>query len=191
MIQPEYYRVLDDVDRPGRWFLKSPFQPVGPSNINPTMFNRGVRVDVRSPLAVSLRRDGTTLGFTFADFDVPIVTQAVGTALSELCGDEVQCIPVSVETVLGDYYVLNATSQIACVDERRSRTEKWTDADGRPDKVGTYKRIYGLTIDPELARGHKIFRVRGWLVALIVSAEVRELLGMMNISGIRFDSVSP
>ncbi|WP_341249420.1 hypothetical protein [Cupriavidus pauculus] len=66
---------------------------------------------------------------------------------------------------------------------------RWTEDDGQPDKVGDY-RINTLRIVPTKAAGHELFRVKGWLVALVCSERIRDLLISQGVTGIRFTLVS-
>lgn len=74
--------------------------------------------------------------------------------------------------------------------EANSEFMKWTKEDGRPEKVGEYRMFTKLSLDPKKATGHKIFRVQGWQIALIVEEEVKESLEQRKASGIVFQVVT-
>jgi len=192
-----YYDLHDDVNRAGRWFLKGPYDASG-RELDGRIFTEGrivgasgstwegEVVPLGSPLKFRLRAPGEPLDFTFADFEVPIVTATLGTALKELGGPDIQLFPAEIEGQPGEYHVLNVVRQILCVDEARSRFQKWTERDGRPDKVGDYRGIHPLLVDPKTIDGSHIFRVRGWVVAIIASQMVKDLFEQRQYSGLKF-----
>jgi len=59
--------------------------------------------------------------------------------------------------------VANVLPCVDCIDESRTVGEKWTESDGRPDKVGMYRTIVYLFVDPTRI-AHDIFRVQGWKI---------------------------
>ncbi|AKJ01916.1 Hypothetical protein AA314_03542 [Archangium gephyra] len=61
--------------------------------------------------------------------------------------------------------------------------------DGLPKKVGTYRAVHGMRIDPTKVEGARIFRPWGWLVALIVSQDIKEALEQDQITGAKFIEV--
>jgi len=65
--------------------------------------------------------------------------------------------------------------------------EFWKPEDGRPEKVGSYRVIDDLRIDPSKVQGAHLFRPWGWLVALIVSEELK--VAMEALGGIGPDFV--
>lgn len=104
----------------------------------------------------------------------------------------VQAIPVEIDGVDEPYEILNVLDVVDCVDEEKSEFSmcpRWTVEDGRPDKVGDY-RIDSLRIDPIRANGHELFRTKGWLVGLVCSERIRDLLISQGVTGIRFTLVS-
>jgi hypothetical protein len=149
----------------------------------------GVLVDVRFPLHIRLRNQGMALDFTFASFDMPVVSGAVAHLLLSIDPNSIQMLPVSIEGRRDDYYIVNVTSRLACIDEERSDLEKWTGADSRPEKIGQPKAIYQLVIDPQVPGGRHLFRVAGWEIALIASDEVKKAFENAHVTGVNFDEV--
>jgi hypothetical protein len=109
--------------------------------------------------------------------------------LEALAGPAIQRVPVTVEGQGAEFEILNVCELVQCVDERRSLLTKWTAADGRPEKVGQFRMIAKLKINPAAASGHHIFRVAGWPIALIASEEVKKLLEARDVSGLKFERV--
>lgn len=188
--RPKYYRVLDDLKFPARWHLEAPVDGAG-REVDPWQFTDGKLLEVRSDLSVPVRHAGVTLDFTFAAFDVPVVTPRAQSAIMSAAASDIQLLPVAVDqadTAGGPFAILNATRLIPCLDESRSEFMKWTKADRRPDRVGKYRMVTRLRIESEKVTAD-VFRIAGWEVALIVSDNVREAMRAASITGVRFEAV--
>ena len=121
---------------------------------------------------------------------MPVVTPEICRSLASVAGEAVQCIPVIVDPSLERFEILNVLDLVECVDEERSEITKWTEDDGRPDKIGHYRMITKLVLNEKKISDHRIFRVAGWEVALIVDENIKLSLERKKVSGIRFDAVS-
>jgi len=197
----QFFDLRDDVELPGRWFLKGPFDAAG-WRIDGRVFTEGKLisgklpvwgggpVDAQPPLTIPIRHMGTELAFTFADFDMPVVTAELGQALERLAPDQVQRIPVHVESVSRPFEILNVTSTIPCLDEAKSVYRWWTEADGEPEKIGKYMGVHPISIIQEKTAGRDLFRISGWEIALIVSARVKNLFDSFGVCGVKFKSVT-
>ena len=200
-----YFRVEDDVQLSGRWFLNGLRDSEGtqfdardftyglPVDLGPPIristWNDEELADAKTPLRVSRRRDGAPLDFTFADFDMPVVTARVASILAALASADIQRIPVSVDSHDGEFEIINAVSHLSCIDPNESEIMWWTDADKRPDKVGKPRTVTRLRIDAGRALGRCIFRPEGWEIAPIVSGVVKTALEEAGVSGVRFTQV--
>lgn len=183
-----YYRLLADPAAISRWYLSSPIDPTG-REIDPRTFTQGAPVGSQPPLSLPLRQAGDKVGFNFCDFDMVVTPSAINAELEGLVGPAIQRIPVSVENSIGGFDILNVCELVQCIDEARSLVTKWTAADGRPEKVGQFRMIAKLKIDPAAASGHHIFRAAGWPIALIVSENVKSLLEVKRVSGLKYERV--
>jgi len=97
---------------------------------------------------------------------------------------------VRVEGQEAPYFILNALRILRCIDDARcKRVEYWKPEDNRPDKLGEYKVVSGLRVDPAKVGDARIFRPWGWRVALILSEDLKEALAAENITGTRFVEV--
>ncbi|EPX64904.1 hypothetical protein D187_000327 [Cystobacter fuscus DSM 2262] len=67
--------------------------------------------------------------------------------------------------------------------------EYWRPEDGAPDRVGDYRLVRGLRIDPSQAGDSDIFRPRGWSSVLLVSERLKQALEDEQLGGIRFIEV--
>jgi hypothetical protein len=61
---------------------------------------------------------------------------------------------------------------------------KWTSADQRVDKMGDYRSVVGLRIDPNRARRRNLLRVKGWVSPVIISELVKQALTDIPSMGI-------
>jgi hypothetical protein len=50
--------------------------------------------------------------------------------------------------------------------------------------------IMKIWIDPAIALGHHTYRIDGWSIALIVSAQVKDMFVQHHVSGVEFDPVT-
>jgi hypothetical protein len=147
-------------------------------------------IDVASPLTMSVRRPGPPLDFTLGDFDVPVATGRVAQLLARVASTDIQRFPIQINGHEGDYEIINVISRVECIDLNRSDITYWTEEDGLPDMVGRPQMIADLIIDPELAKGHHLFRPQGWEVALVASDIVKAIFEEERITGVTFRQVS-
>lgn len=174
-LSDRFYRLLSDMKLPDRWFLRGPVGPGG-TEIDPRDFTECRPLDVAGPLRIPLRRKGVELGFTLADFGMPVVWRSVVDALAELDPGAFQRFPVTVEGSGGEFDIVNVLAKVLCLDESRSEVSYFTEADGRPDLVGQYNMVLNLHVDPEVIGDHHLFRIDGWEVAIIVSEAAKRIL---------------
>jgi hypothetical protein len=201
----KYYELEDDLDMEGRWYLDGVSDKVGkrfdsrvftygkPIEVGPplriSLDDKDEIAEIVQPLKVSLRRKGKRMDFTYADFDMPVVTTKIGELLGEIAGTEIQRIPVHVGFHNDEYEIINIISCISCIDTKRSEIEWWTEEDERPDKTGKPRMITELVIDPESARNSHIFRPNGWEVIVIVSDVIKVAFEEAKVTGVKFRAV--
>jgi hypothetical protein len=183
-----YFRLLDNVDLPGRWFLKSPLTDEG-EEVDERQFTEGRVVPVNATLMLPVRRPGRPLDFTFADSDVPVVRREVADLLSQLAGPDLQRVPVCIEEQADAFEILNVVRVEDCIDRERSEMTLWGQGDGRPDKVGKPRMITALRVDASRAGGAPIFRLADWRIALVVSDAIRRALLEAEVTGVQFGDV--
>lgn len=182
-----YFDLFDNMYIKSRWFLKTPLAEDG-TEIDARTFTEGKPVDVR-PAILPIREMGVPLDFTLADHAMPVANARAARIFERLAGDDVQLIPIRVEGQPGEYFIVNATRALACVDEKAcEEVTFWTKDDFRADLAGTYKSIIGLRIDPSKARGHALFWVKDW-VQLIASEAIKEAFEKEGIIGAKFTPV--
>lgn len=185
-----YFQLSDDVTLPGRWDLGHPQESKGRELEDPWMFREGHPVTVRGRLRVPIEVPGKALDFSLAGFSTPVVHVNVANIFQELAPDDVQLVPVDIEGHPDRYFILVATKLIRCIDD--SATQEvllWTEEDHRPEKLGQYRDVYGMRIDPAKVGDAKVFRTWGWSIALVVSEELQRALAQVKATGVKLTPV--
>ena len=103
---------------------------------------------------------------------------------------DVQFIPAQVEANSGPYFILNTLLTIRCIDDARcAEVEYWQPEDEQPEKIGQYRSIYDLRIDPAKVGHARVFRTWGWSIALIISEDLKQAIESEGLTGTRFVEV--
>ena len=186
-----YFDLAEDVHVPGRWYLGDPVDDRGLPLADPWQFRKGHPVSVRNRLKVPIRRSGSPLDFSTAGVGVtPIVHVKVASLFAELAPDDVQIIPVDIDSFPEQYCLLNTLHLIPCIDDKLStEVQYWRAQDGVPEKVGLYKSVAGMKIDSGKVGTARVFRTWGWTIALIVSGTIKEALESIGATGTKFREV--
>ncbi|HEX8702907.1 MAG TPA: DUF1629 domain-containing protein [Myxococcaceae bacterium] len=186
---PRYFDLLDNTRIPGRWQLASPLD--GQQNeLDPWQFKQGQVLDLGCVPRFTLDIPGTPLDFSWAAFSIPVVHARVVELFESMRVDGVQFIPAQVEGRSEPWYILNALQIIRCIDDARcEQVQYWKPEDNRPDKLGQYRAVHGLRIDPAKVGNARIFRTWGWKVALIISEDLKVAMETAGLSGTRFVEV--
>jgi hypothetical protein len=182
-----YFDLWDDMRIPGRWHLDGPVDERG-GEVNPWQFKEGRLLELGVTPNFRLDPAGQPLDFTLAGLTIPLVHERV-VPLFERLGlqNEVQFIAARVEGQSQPYWILNALRIIRCIDDARCEEVRfWEPRHGVPSRVGEYRNVAGLKIDPARTEGADIFRPWGWTGALIVSERIKLELERAGITGPRF-----
>ncbi|WNG31619.1 hypothetical protein F0U62_19415 [Cystobacter fuscus] len=186
----KYFKLSQEVDGSGGWDLGNPTDPQGREVDNPWIFREGMSVPEQGRLILPVGRPGRALDFTLAGFSIPVVHARVASLFRELAPRDVQILPVDIPGQPDRFCILVATRLIRCIDDQASEeVEYWMPEDGRPEKVGQYRDVSGLRIDPSKVGDAMVFRTWGWTIALIVSEELKEALERMGATGAKFKEV--
>ncbi|MCP3136719.1 imm11 family protein [Pyxidicoccus xibeiensis] len=154
------------------------------------MFKTGERVQGVSRLILPVDRPGRGSDFFLAGIATPVVHARVATVLTALAPGDVQLLPVNVADSVDNFFILVAVRVVRCVDDEASdEVEYWLPQDGEPEKVGTYRKVSGMRIDPSKVGDAKVFRTWGWSIALIVSEEIKDALERIGATGVSFTEV--
>jgi len=187
-----YFELFDDVSVPGRWELNDPTDQSGREVANPWMFRKGEPVQFEERLRVPLTRPGRPLDFSMAGIGVtPVIHAKVAAILTQLAPADVQLLPVDVASQSEPYFIANVTRVVRCIDDEASEEVRyWKPEDRRPEKVGKYRAVSGMRIDPTKVGDAKVFRTWGWTIALIVTEDIKEALERAGITGVKFKEVT-
>jgi hypothetical protein len=180
----------DDKQFGDRCFLGEPVSENGQA-IDARLFRYGKTYEGIVPHSVPVQQNGKRIAFNLAAFDMPVVSNKVASVLRDVAANDCEFFPVAVGGSNVGMSIVNVVRRIECVDESRCEdVMKWRPEDNRPDRLGSYRSIGGLRIDPTRMEGHHIFRIFGWEVALIVSEVIRAKLETIENLGIVFDEVT-
>jgi hypothetical protein len=186
---PRYYELLDDRRSQGRWHL-GPLLDESGEELDPWQFKEGRPLDLGCVPRFLLDVPGHPLDFCWAAFSIPVVHDRFAKLFQHSCAEEVQFIPAQVEGQSEPWFVLNALQIIRCIDDARSgAVQYWRPEDNRPDKLGEYRAIHRMRIDPAKVGDARIFRPWGWRVALIASEDIKQSIEAAGFSGTRFVEV--
>ncbi len=186
-----YFKLSEDVHVPGRWELDAPIDSKG-QELGSWLFLRGAPVHLEDPLHVPLCQPGKALDFSLADAGaIPIVHSKVADILARMAPQDVQLIPVSVDSQSEPYFLVNVIRTVKCIDDQTSEeVVYWTPEDGVPEKVGTYFSVSGMRMDPMRVGDARVFRTWGWHIALIVSEDIKEALERAGVTGVSSKEVT-
>ncbi|AKI99675.1 hypothetical protein ATI61_109131 [Archangium gephyra] len=130
------------------------------------------------------------LEFSWAAVSIPVVHERFVSLFERLGVKDVQFIPAQVEGYAGPFFILNTLCTLRCIDDARcEEVQYFKPEDEQPEKVGEYKFIAGLRIDPTKVEGTRIFRPWGWTGSLIISEDLKQALEAERITGTRFIEV--
>lgn len=185
-----YFRLTEDMQA-GTWDLGEPADAWGHEVDDLWMYTAGHPLQVERRLNIPIDTPGRQLDFCTVGVGVmPIVHVRVASLFAELATDEVQLIPVDVQEQPDQYLILVATKLIRCIDDEASEEVRyWKPEHGQPERVGQYRSVIGLRIDPAMVGDAKVFRTWGWKLALIVSEDIKSALERANVTGVEFTPV--
>lgn len=182
----KYYELSEDLYIQGRWVLDG---PIDDDLRDEREFKRGQPVVLRGALCAPIHTPGMALDFTFTLSHIPVLSARFAAAVRPLIEQHTQLFPVHIDGYEG-FVVMNATSIVCCLDEARSEFQKWTEEDGRPNKIGQYQMVTKLRLDPsQIPQNLHIFRVMGWKIALIVSQAFVDAIMPLKPTGVKLEVV--
>ncbi|MBZ4421586.1 imm11 family protein [Myxococcus sp. RHSTA-1-4] len=185
-----YFRLKED-KQVGNWALGDPLDERGQEVDDPYVFREGRPVHVEGRLTIPVEAPGRRLEFCTAGLGAaPIVHVRLASLFAELAPDDVQLIPVDVQGQPDQYLILVATKLIRGIDDDSSEEVlHWQPEDGQPERVGEYKSVIGLRIDPTKVGDARVFRTWGWDIALIISEDIKRALERVRATGATFTEV--
>ncbi|RYZ16713.1 MAG: hypothetical protein EOO70_03810 [Myxococcaceae bacterium] len=186
----QYFDLYEDVAE-GFWCLGHPLDSSGRKLDDPWQFRVGAPAHFKGQVRFPLSLEGEARDYSHAAFSTPVVHARLAELFRSLAPDDVELIPVEVDSHSGPYFILNAIRSMHCVDiEASDEVHYWKEEDGIPEKVGTLSSLYGMRIDPSKVGDAKVFRPSEWEVALIVSEDIKDAMERAGITGMKFESVT-
>jgi hypothetical protein len=171
-----YYRLHDKNSAYlDRWYLGSPVTTNG-EELDAQMCLAGQVAGNLGPLRLPITRPGSHQEFTMADFDMPVLATSFVEELQRVAPGDFQAIPVAIDEEEGEYSIINVLRRIRCLDESRSTVVRWPFNPSVPDLAGTYLTVSDIHIDSAKVGSAQMFRIDGWVAALIVSEPVGAVL---------------
>jgi len=117
---------------------------------------------------------------------VPIVSSRLAAVLRSI-GDP--CLQFLSVQVGGDIpcVAVNVHRHVECLDEARSMFTRWRPEDRRPDRLGEYRAVYKVILDPaRIPSDAHMFRIAGWAPPVIVSEMLKEHIEASGATGPAF-----
>ena len=186
---PRYYELFDDRVSRDRWHLGAPLDARG-EELDPWQFKGGAPLELGCVPRFPVDIPGRSLDFCWAAFSILVAHEHFVRLFESLHVEGVQFIPAHVEGYAGPWYILNALQVIRCIDDARcAEVQYFQPEDEQPEKIGEYRAVHGMRIDPSKVGDARIFRPWGWRVALIVSEDIKQAIESAGLSGARFDEV--
>jgi hypothetical protein len=185
-----FYELFFDSRIREQWVLAEPIDDQG-EEIDPWQFFSGQPIALVGTPRIPLAATGRALDFSFTTLSIPIVHARLVPVFEHLASkQEIQFLPVEVTGQTESYFIANILRVIPCIDDVRcERVEYWRPEDGAPDRVGDYRLVRGLRINPTQAGDSDIFRPRGWNSVLLVSERLKQALEDEQVGGVRFIEV--
>jgi hypothetical protein len=163
-----YFELYDDMSTDQRWYLDDPAGPSG-EWLNSALVSC-LHYEGPTPLTCRVFHSGPHLELTMAQNYVPVVNERVAGIITKHAEGDVQLISARASESDEKLWVVNILANPDCIDEAHSAdVRRYTAADGEPDRIGEYKVVGGMRIDPARTGGHAIFRPRGWWVVVVVN----------------------
>lgn len=187
-----YYRLMDELFEPEhRWFLNG-LKVSDEDKISFWEFLTPSPIELATTesLTIKVREKGISLDFTFADFEIIIVNERTASLLRD---EDCQLLPIEIDGINNghSYFVVIILNSIDCLDEERSRFEKWEQGNPiRPDLAGNYKSIYKLFIDGTKIMNNEIFRLGKYDNVIVINDYLKNKFERAGISGIKFREVT-
>jgi len=164
-----FFELFCDLSAPnGRWYLNGPWGVDG--QLLENALTTGRKYEGPAPVTCAVETEGPALELTMTEELVPILNDRVAAIFSAHAGKDAQLIQARVKGFETSMWAVNVLAIVECIDDAKCKeVTRWTAADGNPNRIGAYRKIEGLQIDPAKAEGRAIFRPNGWDTSVIIS----------------------
>jgi hypothetical protein len=177
-----FSQLRDDMYIGGRWHLGEVSLPGGETPV----LDAALPFSSTHLLEGRVSHPGVALDFSLTSFGVPVASKRIGEVFKSVADSDVQCLDLRIPGH-GGLVAINCTRTIRCIDESRSEFIKWTPEDHRPELAGEYRQVTKLSLDvASIPLDVQCFRVKGWLVAIIISETLKDAMELAGCRGARF-----
>lgn len=185
-----YFELSDDMRIHDRWELGSPLDRNG-QEVWHGQFSQGVPLEFPAPASVPLYRPGRALDYTTTALGIPVVHAKVRDLFERLhLQEQVQFFHADLEGQPDSYFLVNVLRVIRCIDDARCEAVfYYTQEDEEPERLGEYRNVRRLRIDPSVVGDAHIFRPWGWQLTIIISERVKDAMEEAGLTGTRFTEV--
>lgn len=192
----KYYRILDDVHFPDRWYLTDIDQV--PNNWDFTIPERTVDESLQ-PFSTKIYFAGDETDYTCGGYAfISYVSEKAKKALLNLPNIEEQAVfyPVEIKDYIPSqpYYAMVIKKSPLCVDEIKSEFDPIEYEDGETSTsrgfLNLYPVFYKLIIDPQRSDNLDIFRLGGNFIYIIVSERLKIAFESAGVTGPKYTPVT-
>ena len=192
-----YYTIRDDLFSPdivrGRWHLGG--LKYGNDHL---FYDPPVELMEPGRWPIAILKDGVETDFSTISGTLPIVSQKVKDALSDIeemanpyRNTVIEPVDIEDRILSTSYYIMITQDKLDCIDEKRSIFHKWSAEDAPTEgHIGQYATFETLFVDPTKVYGRNIFRLSLSLGTLIVSQLVKDRMESVAATGVVFTPVT-
>ncbi|WP_148059445.1 imm11 family protein [Sinobacterium caligoides] len=148
-------------------------------------------LDPEREYEIEVCRDGSEMDYTCNEaYGVSVVSKKFKEALSSVADIEFAKANIVGKKTDSEFYIMAVPKELECINEEASEFQKFKVNDPvRPDKAGEYRGFFKMVVNPKKCEGFNIFRVKGFSIAIVVSAKVKQNLESAGVLGAQFKSV--
>ena len=178
-----YYRLTDDINHPNRWYL-------GDAAFTDN-WELSQHLNPEREYEIKVYRDGSEMDYTCNEaYGVSVVSKKFKEALSDVSNITFAKANIIGKGASGEFFIMAVPKELECISEEESKFQKFEVNDPvRPDKAGEYRAFCKMAVNPAKCAGFSIFRVKGFRIAIVVSAEIKQKLESAGVSGAKFKRV--
>lgn len=169
-----YFQIYPDMNRTDLTYLDQPIDRNSNKAIEFWRFTSSKIYEENLDLYIQVKKKGVETDVNLTYCDIPVLRSEMAERLLNI-GVKAQLISLQIQGSNHAWCILNLLEKYDCLDKRRTEQwDIWKAEDGLPSKVGEYRSVVGLKIDPSLIETpSKAFRVSK-LGTMIVDKTVKE-----------------
>lgn len=184
----KYYRLTENMTTLNKWYL---------GEINDLLythqwgFTMSPLFSIDEKLSIPIKINGLRTDFTEnLTYDVPILSNRAKNIL-KFYKTRFSDVDVLLDGELDGKYYAMGVDIIDVIDERQSKYIKYEKDDPiRPDKEGDYKYFNEMVLSRSKIGGNHIFRIKGYVIYLVVSEELKSKIESEHLTGFAFEELT-